>query len=254
MGGVGWDCPRVQVVLDMGEDRQDADAIQKWFRGGSPDGKNKVFTIVTLADQLNQGIWNRCVEPEGGSATEKVSELVEQEIDRLKPKEDRRSIWVVNGAETGDFSDNDGVKADRSDSPLASALFALASEFRLATDAGIVNKAHDLGIHVTPTGKGKSIDQEIIIHQKEIISSMEGATSKLYVYLYGAYDQSKTAHKNYGDASRSLYRVLYNRAGLSYDSDWVPVRKNRNLDQLRKLDEQSQILREEMKRNVNVTS
>lgn len=252
MGGVGWDCPRVQVILDLGQDRQDASSIQKWTRGGTPDGMNKVFTIVTLADKLNQGIWNRCIENEGGSATEKVSELVDQELQKIKEKD--RSIWILKGAETGDFRDNDGIEAEAADAPLASALFALASEFRLATDAGIVHKARNLGIQVASTGKGKSIDQEINGYQKDIVVYMSEATSKLYAYLYGVYDQSKTAQKNYAEASTELYRVLYNRAGLSYDRDWVPVSKNRNLDQLQKLDEQAQILREEMRRNAGIPS
>lgn len=237
MGGVGWDCDRVQVVLDLGDDRQDAQAIQKWMRGGTPYENHKAFSLVLLSDQLNKDIFKRCIQDEGGAASVKVSELIDSELKSLE--EHTRNIWIVDNAAQGDFMDSDQFVATSDDAPLAVALMDLVAEFRAsATDAALVNRARALGITKSTQAQAeKPIDEQLEEYRTDIIAAMDDALRTIYPSLYPKYDQ-----KTWGDTSQFLYRKMYEDAGLSYDRDYVPVKKNRNLEQLAKLDRHAQIV------------
>lgn len=238
MGGVGWDCDRVQVVLDMGDDRQDAQAIQKWMRGGTPYEGHKAFSLIVLADQLNKDIFGRCIEDEGGAASVKVSELIDTELQELK--EHDRSVWVIDGARQGYFMDSDRYQAPSSDAPLANALMDLVAGFRAsATDAALVNKARALGLSVEPKAAEKSIDEQLDELRADITAAMNEASTAMYWAFYKEYDA-----KMYADTSQYLYRRMYEGAGLPYGNDYVSIKKNRNIEQLRLLDRHAQIVLE----------
>lgn len=236
MGGAGWDCARIQVELDLGDDRQDAQVIQRWMRPGTPWMNHKAFSLITLADALNKSIFDRCVGDEGGAASVKISELIDTELQELKEKEDR-PIWIVSGSGQGDFGDPDGHMAEAKDAPLASALMHLMSHFRASvTDAELVEKAKELRITVNSQSQSKSLDQQIQELRDDINAALGEATRRLYWGIYKEYDS-----KMWQDTIRYIYRRAYDSAGLSYDTDYVPLDKNRNRDQLMLLDRHAQI-------------
>lgn len=253
MGGVGWDCPRACVVLDLGDDRQDASAVQKWMRGGTPDKLNRTFSLVTLQDATTMSIFKRCIDNEGGKATEKEAQTVGLELKELKMKD--KPTWVTERSETGDFSDNDGNLAERTYAPTFNGLMEIFPEIKqLSTDASIIDRLKRTGYRFdasTLPPAEKNIDEQISEYQEDIIAILDRAHRKLFAQVYGQYDKSKAA--SYGETRKTVYRMCYQRAGLSYDNDYVEVRKNRNLEQLVKLERGAQLVEEDVKRYEDLT-
>ena len=239
MGGVGWDCKRIQVVLDLGDDRQDASSIQKWMRGGTPYDGHKAFSLIVPSDKLSSEIFARCVDNVGGAATEKLSELIDQELTKLKdPKE--RNAWLLNDPAPGSFTDNEAFVADADEAPLAKALLAMCATFRSdATDAYLVYRAKELGLGLMcPHENSKSIDQQIKEKQDDIVSNLDQATVVMYPSVYpNGYDA-----RDWGEMKKYLYRELFKRSGLS--GEYIEVRKNRDLSKLTILEQQSQLVLE----------
>ncbi len=252
MGGVGWDCERICVVLDLGDDRQDAASIQKWMRGGTPDGLNKNFALVTLQDALTMAIYKRCIEDAGGCASVSEAESLWQSFTKIEEK--TKPIWVLKSAESGDFGDNQGAFAPREDAVLAKALIELISSFRAqCTDAELTQKANALGLRMGSAPQAEdneSIDEKIRKYQEDIIDNCSSAIRDLYKRTYGDYNKSKD-NGRYGELSTTIYRMMYQRAGVFQSS--VSISKNRDISQLEKLDKASQIIKVEMKRHEDLT-
>jgi superfamily II DNA or RNA helicase len=118
MAGIGWDCARIQVVLDLSDVRQPATLIQRWMRGGTPYNFHTAFSLIVLADQLNGQIFQECCTDLGGTASLTTAEIIDEEIREL---EDRiRNPWVINGAKQGNFADSDNNQAAADLAPLSS--------------------------------------------------------------------------------------------------------------------------------------
>jgi hypothetical protein len=257
MGGAGWDCERVCVVIDLGDDRQDSTSVQKWMRGGTPDGINKTFALITLQDALTLSIYNRCVKDEGGAATTKEKEWIRTEIRRVKPADEKlESTWVIDAPGDGDISDTDQNRAGREDIPLLDTLKELFPGVRrVYTDAAIINHAKSLGVKVDPLKspkKEKSIEDVILGLQDDIISIAGRSQRNIYRKLYGTYVPARDGEK-WGNAAKQVYNLIYTRAGLSYDGDYVPVRKNRDIEQLRNLERAAQLVEAEINRYEDVS-
>ena len=251
MGGCGWDCERICVVLDLGDDRQDAASIQKWMRGGTPDELNNNFALVTLQDALTLSIFNRCVSNEGGKASVSEAEPLHQTITKIEEKV--RPMWIVGNVENGDLTSNQKEHASRKDVPLANALFKLIAGFRSqVTDAGLIQKATELGLTVNPSESAvqeSSIDEKIDGLRSAITTSCDSAIRSLYRRTNSDYNQAA-----WSETSKTVYKLVYQRAGIMLKgNDYVPISKNRDIAQLEKLERAAQIVTEEMKRYEDLT-
>ena len=68
MGGVGLDCERLKVLLDLSNVRSVTSVMQRVMRVATAAGKHRVGTVITLADPMMDAIWQNFVVAEGGEA------------------------------------------------------------------------------------------------------------------------------------------------------------------------------------------
>jgi hypothetical protein len=88
MGGVGLDCARLKVMLDLSSVRTVSSVVQRLTRIATPFEGINIGHVITAEDPLMRIIWERFVVSEGGELTESSFWVPECPVGdpRLKPK------------------------------------------------------------------------------------------------------------------------------------------------------------------------
>jgi hypothetical protein len=156
MGGAGLDAGRVKVVLDLSMVRTVASCIQRYMRAATPYEGIRTATVITLKDELAEGIWQKCIVEEGGSVSQWSDGEFEwvEAYDVEKGEEEIGDKGVVGDPELGALDDSDGNDADVTSYESAMLLISEFPELlNTRTKAEIASKAYCLfGSHATPAG------------------------------------------------------------------------------------------------------
>ncbi len=116
MGAVGWDVPRIMIVVDLSVDRTAARCMQAWLRGATLNGSSVVFTLIMPQDELALDIFKSEIDREGGNAELKDIAPIGTREEPIQP--DERPFFNMGEPEHGDFVDSDRNTASRDEKPI----------------------------------------------------------------------------------------------------------------------------------------
>jgi len=118
MAGLGFDCARVKVLLDLSTTRTDSACVQRWTRPATPYDVETAAGTITIYncalikpfDLPSERIFEQWVKNEDGECASTEAALIAQfDVPKKPPAE--RPDFLIKGAREGQFSDNDGNSA-----------------------------------------------------------------------------------------------------------------------------------------------
>ncbi len=126
LGGLGWDCERLKVGVDLSPERAFGRLVQRMMRIATLYSDFKVAVWITLADRIGQDIFDTFVAMSGGKG-EARSLTFEKEY-QVPRKEDERPLYVIDDTTAAAWADTDGRTAEVSEHPRVAAFLSYAPD------------------------------------------------------------------------------------------------------------------------------
>jgi len=199
MGGAGLDCERLKVLLDLSPVRTVASVVQRLMRVATPWGATTTAGIVTLADPIMSGIWEKFVVAEGGESVFSGScddlDLVDSYIKEKGPDKPQNIISISDAGVSG-FDDHKGHSGDMSNLEFVNDLIR-----RIPILSSVHTKA-ELSVALQGFGsvrfdqkdeERRSVDEDIAALRELIVDLTKGrADSEVF---YGSNKEANTQRK-----------------------------------------------------------
>jgi len=155
MAGLGLDCPRAKVGLDLAAVRQYASYVQRLTRIATPYDGWLHAVWITPADVVGQALFQRCVADKGGEFTETLLLDKVKEYERVKLEQTSKT-YVTDGTTDAEATDNRARLADVDSQPAGRALAGmLPAILQMYTFPQICEAA--AALHVDPTGVAEPV-------------------------------------------------------------------------------------------------
>lgn len=218
MAGLGYDCPRIKVGLDLSPVRSVSSVIQRMNRAGRPYAGLYVMYWITLADQVMQGVFQKFVADAGGAAVADTDLVESWEI---KVKDQQKPTVIVFGAQTNAVTDTFNQTIGPRELIVALRFLEEVPELigrrTLPEIAGIAGR---LGIVAdTLSTEGAAINTSNVAHdiRTQIHEIAKPFINVMFQRKHGRRYAGAQDSELHREISRAFWREAYMLAGIAYE-------------------------------------